>query len=46
MDPDAVLRLLAVLCEVARRDAERGSLQARAWLAELQACRPKRVRMR
>jgi hypothetical protein len=35
MDPD----------EVARRDAKRGNLAVRAWLQELQACRPCRVRL-
>jgi hypothetical protein len=46
LDPDGVLALLAALCAVAQRDAKRGDPKARAWLAELQACRPRKVRVR
>jgi hypothetical protein len=45
MDDTAIFRLLAALVTVARRDARKGSLQAAAWLAELEACRPRSIRI-
>ena len=45
MDVDALFRLLAALVTVARRDAKRGNLAARQWLAELEAARPRRIRI-
>jgi hypothetical protein len=45
MDPDGLLALLAAVVIVARRDASKGNLAARLWLAELEASRPRRVRV-
>jgi hypothetical protein len=45
MDPDAVFALLAALVTIARRDAKRGNAAARAFLAELEAARPRSVRL-
>lgn len=44
-DDGPALLLLAALATQARKDAERGSDQARAWLAELQSCRPRNMRL-
>lgn len=39
------LGLLAALVELARRDANAGDAEAAAWLAELQAARPRSLRL-
>jgi hypothetical protein len=45
IDNDApVLLLLAAVCQLARRDAQRGELAARAWLADVRSAASERVR--
>lgn len=43
-DDRPVLLLLAALCELARKDASAGDAEAAHFLAELAACRPRRLR--
>lgn len=42
---DNTLLLVTAVIVVARRDAKNGNVNARAWLAELEACRPRSVRL-
>lgn len=45
--PESVgyVEMVTAVVRVARRDAKNGDRGARAWLAELEACRPRSVRL-
>lgn len=45
IDEEAAARVVAAVCERARADAQTGMPGAGEWLADLQSCRPRSVRL-
>lgn len=44
-DDGALIDLAAAIVSIARRDAQRGNAEARAWIAPLQRTRPRSLRL-